>query len=99
MSEKPEIRTENVGKRRKLFIATTKENVKEKYVIYYDLYIGAGGFGKVYQGYSFQEKTNVAVKIAKFNQIGMKGKKRIQQEINLLKKMSHPNINSLLVQK
>jgi serine/threonine protein kinase len=54
--------------------------------------IGRGACGKVFKGLNFQNGTLVAIKQIKINNFKEEHKKSLQSEINLLKKLEHPNI-------
>ncbi|XP_042433976.1 U-box domain-containing protein 33-like isoform X2 [Zingiber officinale] len=62
------------------------ENFKE------ELKIGEGGYGCVYKG--FLRHTTVAIK--RLNPQGMQGKTEFQREMNVLSKVRHPNIVTLI---
>lgn len=55
--------------------------------------LGQGSFAKVYEGYDKKSKMNVAIKVIDKRKI-LEPKRRnlIQQEVNLLARMKHPNI-------
>ncbi|CDW87458.1 protein serine threonine kinase [Stylonychia lemnae] len=54
--------------------------------------IGRGACGKVFKGLNFQNGQLVAIKQIKINNVKVEHKKSLQSEINLLKKLEHPNI-------
>ncbi|XP_048132659.1 U-box domain-containing protein 33-like [Rhodamnia argentea] len=56
------------------------------------LKIGEGGSGSVYRG--FLRHTRVAIKIMKFP--GMQGSKEFQQEVDVLSKVRHPHLITLI---
>ncbi|KAL3730514.1 hypothetical protein ACJRO7_027516 [Eucalyptus globulus] len=56
------------------------------------LKIGEGGCGSVYRG--FLRHTSVAIKIIKFN--SMHGSQEFQQEVDVLSKVRHPNLITLI---
>ncbi|KAI6707660.1 hypothetical protein NL676_010622 [Syzygium grande] len=56
------------------------------------LKIGEGGFGSVYRG--FLRQTPVAIKIMKFP--SMQGSQEFQQEVDVLSKVRHPNLITLI---
>ena len=54
--------------------------------------VGRGACGKVFKGLNFQTGQLVAIKQIKISSFKEEKKHQLQQEINLLKKLEHPNI-------
>lgn len=54
--------------------------------------IGKGAFGKVYKGFNTETGQTVAIKQLSLMNVTEDKLKSIYKEINLLKKLSHPNI-------
>ena len=54
--------------------------------------MGRGACGKVFKGLNFQTGQLVAIKQIKINSFKEEKKQHLHQEINLLKKLEHPNI-------
>lgn len=54
--------------------------------------MGRGACGKVFKGLNFQTGQLVAIKQIKISNFKEEKKLQLQQEINLLKKLEHPNI-------
>jgi serine/threonine protein kinase len=54
--------------------------------------VGRGACGKVFKGLSFTTGQLVAIKQIKINNFKEEKKQQLQMEINLLRKLEHPNI-------
>jgi calcium-dependent protein kinase len=75
------------------FIHLRKEDIKKFYK--FEEIIGEGAFGSVYRALCLKSREPRAVKIIKKEGLGQSKKNEVFAELELLKKMDHPNIIKL----
>ncbi|CAN1237166.1 U-box domain-containing protein 33 [Linum grandiflorum] len=91
--EHKRITTTNSGSSNPLFPEFTKSEIEEATSNFHDsLKIGEGGFGSIYKGE--MRFTQVAVKLLDPN--GLQGPSEFHKEVDILSKMRHPNLVTLI---